>query len=58
LGLTVGHRLVVSSDYHMRRASLMFAHVFRGTAFTYVSVKDPDFHPGRWWTSRQTILHM
>jgi len=52
--------IVVSSDYHMRRASLMFARVFRGTGtvFTYVSVLDPDFHPARWWTSRQTMLHM
>jgi len=52
--------IVVSSDYHMRRASLIFAHVFKGTGtvLTYVSVKDPDFHPMRWWTSRQTILHM
>ena len=52
--------IVVSSDYHMRRASLMFTRVFTGTGtvFTYVAVKDPDFHPGRWWTSRQTILHM
>ncbi|HUW65844.1 MAG TPA: YdcF family protein [Spirochaetia bacterium] len=52
--------IVVSSDYHMRRASLIFAHVFKGTGtvFTYVSVKDPGFHPVRWWTSRQTILQM
>ncbi|HUW65294.1 MAG TPA: YdcF family protein [Spirochaetia bacterium] len=52
--------IVVSSDYHMRRASLIFAHVFRGTGttFTYVSVKAPEFHPTRWWTSRQTMLQM
>ena len=52
--------IVVSSDYQMRRASLIFAHVFRGTGttFTYVSVQDPGFHPERWWTSRQTMLHM
>lgn len=52
--------IVVSSDYHMRRASLMFAHVFRGTGtvFTYVSVQEPDFHPNYWWTSTQTMLQM
>ena len=52
--------VVVSSDYQMRRASIIFAHVFRGTGttFTYVAVPDPEFHPTRWWTSRQTMLHM
>jgi len=52
--------IVVSSDYHMKRASLIFAHVFRGsdTVFTYVSVQDPGFHPTRWWTSRETVLHI
>ena len=52
--------IVVSSDYHMRRASLIFVHVFRGTGttFTYVSVPDPGFHPEQWWTSRQTMLQM
>jgi hypothetical protein len=38
---------VVSSDYQMRRASLIFAHVFRGTGtrFTYVAVKGSGFPP-------------
>jgi uncharacterized SAM-binding protein YcdF (DUF218 family) len=52
--------IVVSSDYHMRRASPMLARVFKGTGttFTYVAVPDPEFHPTRWRTSRQTMLHM
>ncbi|MDA8335370.1 MAG: hypothetical protein M0Z41_10350, partial [Peptococcaceae bacterium] len=52
--------IVVSSDYHMRRASPMLARVFKGTGttFTCVSAPDPEFYPARWWTSRQTMLHM
>jgi uncharacterized SAM-binding protein YcdF (DUF218 family) len=52
--------IVVSSDYHMRRVSLIFARVFRGTGtvLTYVSANDPGFHPSRWWTSTQTMPHM
>jgi uncharacterized SAM-binding protein YcdF (DUF218 family) len=49
--------IVVSSKYHMRRASLACSRALRGTGVEIVmraSRYDPS-RPGRWWTTRSDI---
>lgn len=45
--------IVVSSNFHMRRASLVFSLVYRGSGIRlgFVSSVDPQFHPARWWAT-------
>jgi uncharacterized SAM-binding protein YcdF (DUF218 family) len=45
--------LVVSSDYHMRRARFLFLAVYRGSGIRlrFVGVRSPSFDPGRWWAT-------
>lgn len=49
------HRLlVVTSNYHCRRASYIFHHVFPpGDEIHFVAAPDEDFDPDGWWRSRQ-----
>ncbi len=49
--------LVVSSDYHMRRARMIFEKVFdeTKTTFTYCPVQEPNFSSSHWWVSERSI---
>lgn len=49
--------IVVSSNYHMRRADLTFLKVFKGTgvSFTFCSVADPNFDASHWWSNGSSI---
>jgi uncharacterized SAM-binding protein YcdF (DUF218 family) len=48
--------IVVTSNYHTRRARYIFAHVFpAGTAVRVTSAPDGDFDPERWWQKRISI---
>ena len=50
------HRvLLVTSNYHTRRARYIFRKVFPpGTTVLIVSAPDSDFNPDTWWDSRQS----
>lgn len=50
--------LVVSSPYHMRRASLAFDRVFQGSGVQlyFSPVKDSWFHPRNWWQRKDDTL--
>lgn len=45
--------LVVSSSFHMRRVSLVFGLVYRGSGIRlrFVSSPDPSFYPSKWWAT-------
>ena len=45
--------LVVSSNFHMRRVSLVFDLVYRGSGIRlrFISSPDPQFHPTHWWST-------
>ena len=48
--------IVVTSNYHTRRARYIFAHVFpAGTAIHVTSARDGDFEPERWWENRLSL---
>ena len=48
--------IVVTSNYHTRRARYIFAHVFpAGTLVRVTSAPDGDFDPERWWLKRMSI---
>ena len=48
--------IVVTSNYHTRRARYIFAHVFpAGTMVRVTSAPDGDFDPERWWQKRISI---
>jgi uncharacterized SAM-binding protein YcdF (DUF218 family) len=48
--------IVVTSNYHTRRARYIFAHVFpAGTLVRVTSAPDGDFDPERWWLKRISI---
>jgi|SRR3974390_302597 len=46
--------LVVTSNYHTRRARYIFEHVFPGTV-SVASARDADFDPQRWWEKRKSV---
>ncbi|BBB90725.1 hypothetical protein MAMMFC1_01386 [Methylomusa anaerophila] len=50
--------IVVSSNYHMQRARLIFRKVFAGSGvqLAYCSVGDPEFAPNYWWTNNRSIM--
>lgn len=50
----IGSIALITSNYHMRRAELVFTDVFPDDVEIYsIPVTDPDTEPGRWWrTSR------
>lgn len=48
--------LVVTSNYHTRRARYIFQKVFpRGVDVRIASAPDGDFDPSRWWEKRKSI---
>jgi uncharacterized SAM-binding protein YcdF (DUF218 family) len=47
--------VIVTSNYHTRRARYIFARVFPpGVAISVASAKDGDFDPENWWESRKS----
>jgi hypothetical protein len=45
--------LIVTSDFHTRRALSIFRHEVRGKAFDVAAVYDDTQFGSRWWTHRQ-----
>jgi uncharacterized SAM-binding protein YcdF (DUF218 family) len=51
--------IVVTSNYHTRRARYIFAHVFpQGTAIRVTGARDGDFEPERWWEKRISVKEL
>jgi uncharacterized SAM-binding protein YcdF (DUF218 family) len=51
--------LIVTSNYHTRRARYIFRHVFpRGVALAVVSARDGDFDPQQWWEKRKSFKEL
>jgi uncharacterized SAM-binding protein YcdF (DUF218 family) len=51
--------IVVTSNYHTRRARYIFTHVFpAGTAIRVTGAPDGDFDPERWWQKRISIKEL
>ena len=45
--------LIVTSDFHTRRALSIFRHELRGKSFSVAATRDPREFGPRWWTHRQ-----
>jgi len=45
--------LLVTSDYHTRRAGGLFRAAAPGVEFRVVAAADPYFRPGGWWNTRE-----
>jgi uncharacterized SAM-binding protein YcdF (DUF218 family) len=45
--------LIVTSDFHTRRALSTFRHELRGTSFSVAAVRDETQFGTRWWSHRQ-----
>jgi DUF218 domain len=45
--------LIVTSDYHTRRALSVFRHELRGRTFSVAAAYDPSEFGTRWWKNRQ-----
>jgi uncharacterized SAM-binding protein YcdF (DUF218 family) len=45
--------LIVTSDYHTRRALDIFRHEVRGKSFTIAAAYNPEEFGARWWNHRQ-----
>ena len=45
--------LIVTSDYHTRRALSIFRHEVRGRSFSVAAARDDRQFGTRWWTNRQ-----
>ena len=54
------HRvIVVTSNFHTRRARYIFEHVFPpGTEVRMASARDGDFDPEHWWQKRKSIKEL
>jgi uncharacterized SAM-binding protein YcdF (DUF218 family) len=51
--------IVVTSNFHTRRARYIFLHVFpQGMAVRVASARDGDFDPEDWWTRRKAIKRL
>jgi uncharacterized SAM-binding protein YcdF (DUF218 family) len=51
--------LIVTSNYHTRRARYIFRHVFpQGVEVAVVSARDGDFDPEQWWTKRKSLKEL
>jgi len=51
--------IVVTSNYHTRRARYIFSHVFPKNIRIRVSgASDGDFDPGRWWEKRISVKEL
>ncbi|HZQ92169.1 MAG TPA: YdcF family protein [Terriglobales bacterium] len=46
--------LIVTSDYHTRRARAIFRHELPGMHFSAAAACDPESFTPRWWRARQT----
>lgn len=49
----VRHALIVTSDYHTRRAGRMYRRAAPDLEFTVVAAQDPDFTAAGWWRNRE-----
>ena len=45
--------LIVTSDFHTRRALTIFRHELRDKTFSVAAAQDPEEFGTRWWTHRQ-----
>jgi uncharacterized SAM-binding protein YcdF (DUF218 family) len=45
--------LLVTSDYHTRRAGTIFRNLASGMTIVVAASTDNDFDAGRWWTTRE-----
>lgn len=52
-GTEVSRILIVTSDYHTRRALSTFRHEIRGKRFSVAAARDDTQFGLRWWTRRQ-----
>jgi len=53
------HVIVVTSNFHTRRARYIFQHVFpQGTVVYIASARDGDFDPEHWWEKRKSIKEL
>jgi uncharacterized SAM-binding protein YcdF (DUF218 family) len=51
--------IVVTSNYHTRRARYIFRKVFPQAIEVYVaSARDGDFDPDQWWMKRKSIKQL
>jgi len=51
--------IVVTSNYHTRRARYIFRRVFpQGIAVSIASTRDGDFDPEHWWETRKSIKEL
>ena len=51
--------IVVTSNYHTRRARYIFRHVFpQGVEVRIASARDGDFDPEHWWEKRKSIKEL
>lgn len=51
--------IVVTSNYHTRRARYIFRHVFpQGIEIRVASARDGDFDPERWWEKRKSTKEL
>jgi uncharacterized SAM-binding protein YcdF (DUF218 family) len=51
--------IVVTSNYHTRRARFIFRRVFpQGIAVSIASTRDGDFDPEHWWEKRKSIKEL
>ena len=51
--------IVVTSNYHARRARYIFRRVFpQGMQVSVASARDGDFDPGHWWEKRKSIKEL
>src|SRR5271170_4417726 len=54
-----GSVMIVTSNYHTRRARYIFRHVFpQGVALAVVSARDGDFDPQQWWEKRKSFKEL
>ena len=53
LDLGAKHVIVVTSDYHTRRAGRIFRARAKGMRFTVIAAPGPEFTPDGWWKNRQ-----
>src|SRR5271170_1084101 len=51
--------MIVTSNYHTRRARYIFRHVFpQNIDLTVVSARDGDFDPEQWWEKRKSFKEL
>lgn len=46
--------LLITSDYHTRRAGRIFSPYLNGLQMRAIAAPDPDFHPEQWWKTRES----